>query len=169
MPVKTDEAVFARMLHSYGINTPVADERFTRHADLEKGIPFTIDAWDDAYFGRNVGLTIGCRHSVGPSPLNELEAERLVEEFRIAHLLPGIQAEGRALSHLLVKCAHMYADACLNRLHLTGHLTPRGYRINDVHMSGGALLDAVPRLDPHAHDRGAVFPWRRTARLRPRH
>ncbi len=161
-----DAATTARILRSYGINPPVTDKRFARHADLDVGISLTIDVTDDSYLGRSVRLRIGRRLSSGPCPMNESEAKTLVEEFRLAHLLPDVFKEDRTLVHLLVKCSQLYVESGLTRLHLACHLTPRGYRVNEAHMLSERALTAPLRLEPHAHDRKAVFPWRRTARVK---
>ena len=97
--------------------------------------------------------------------MSETEAERVIEEFRLAHLLPDIYLEDMTLVHLLEKCSKLYAESGLVRLHLDCHLTARGYRVNEARMSADGHLDIVSRLEPHAHDRKAVFPWRRTARI----
>jgi hypothetical protein len=126
-------ATSARLLSAYDINPP-GDRRLMRHPHGTKGIPLKIDAADDPYFGRNIQLTIGRRRSTGPCPLAQTEAERMVEEFRLAHLLPNRFSEDMTLVHLLVKCAHLYDEAGLAALHLRCHLTPRGYSVNDVQM-----------------------------------
>jgi|GEM_PF-3404143 len=125
----------ARLLRRYGINPPVTDERFARHADLTKGIPLAIDAADDPYFGRNIRLTIGRRRSSAACPLDQYEADRLVEEFRLAHLLPDVLHEDTTLVHLLLKCSALYVENGLAGLHVDCHLTTRGYRVNEVRIS----------------------------------
>ncbi len=165
MTAIADKLDAARLLRQYGISPPVTDERFARHADLARGIPFVIDAAEDPYFGQSIRLTIGHRRSSAPCPMNQGEAERLVEEFRLAHLLPDVFHEDMTLVHLLLKCSRLYVESDLAGLHLDCHLSTRGYRVNEVRISSDRGLDVVPRLEPHAHDRKAVFPWRRTARI----
>jgi hypothetical protein len=168
MTVMADKPDAAELLRQYGISPPVTDERFARHADLAKGIPFTIDAAEDPYFGQSIRLTIGHRRSSAPCPMSQDEAERLVDEFRLAHLLPDVFHEDMTLVHLLLKCSRLSVESGVTGLHLDCHLSTRGYRVNEVRISTEGRLDIVPRLEPHAHDRKAVFPWRRTARI-PNH
>jgi hypothetical protein len=79
--------------------------------------------------------------------------------------LPDVFHEDMTLVHLLLKCSRLYVESDLAGLHLDCHLSTRGYRVNEVRISSDRGLDVVPRLEPHAHDRKAVFPWRRTARI----
>lgn len=157
MTAIADKLDAARLLRQYDINPPVTGETF--------GIPLTIEAAEDPYFGRSIRLTIGHRRSSAPVPMNQDEAERLVNEFRLAHLLPDVFHEDMTLVHLLLKCSRLYVESRVTGLHLDCHLSARGYRVNEVRISSDGPLEIVPRLEPHAHDRKAVFPWRRTARI----
>ena len=168
MTAIADRPDAARLLRQYGINPPVTDERLARHLDLTRGIALEIDATEDPYFGPSLRLTIGGRRSSVPCPMNSDEAERLVDEFRLAHLLPDVFHEDMTLVHLLLKCSKLFVETGLVGLHLECHLSIRGYRVNEVRVSSDGRLDVVPRLDPHAHDRKAVFPGRPTARM-PKH
>lgn len=157
MTATADKVDAARLLRRYGISPPSADEK--------AGIPFIIDAAEDAYFGKSIRLTIGHRRSSAPCPMNQDEAERLVDEFRLAHLLPDVFREDMTLVHLLLKSSLLYVEQGLTGLHLDGRLSRRGYGLNEVRISSEGALNVLPRLEPHAHDRKAVFPWRRTARM----
>jgi hypothetical protein len=128
-------------LSEYGISPPVKDGR---------GIPLAIDATDDPYFGRSIRLTIGRRRSTVPCPLNEFEAQRLVDEFRLAHLLPDVFHEDMTLVHLLLKCSRLYVERNLVALHLDCHLSTRGYRVNEARMATDRALHVPSRLEPHA-------------------
>ena len=161
-----DQATAAELLRAYGITPPATRKQSKRRAGAPKGgISLEIDAADDPYFGRSVRLTIGRRRSSGPCPLNEFEAERLIEEFRLAHLLPDRFHEDMTLAHLLVKCAHLYDEAGLTALHMHCHLTPRGYRVDDAQLVSDGELKIRARLTSDAHDRGAVFDHRGGSRV----
>lgn len=161
-----DQATVARLLRAYGVTPPVTRKGSKRRAGAPAGgISLQIDAADDPYFGRSIQLTIGRRRSSGPCPMNEFEAERLVEEFRLAHLLPDRYHEDMTLAHLLVRCAHLYDEAALTELHLRCHLTPRGYRVENAQIVSESALKVPARLASDAHDRKAVFEYRGGSRV----
>lgn len=126
MSATAEKVDAARLLDKYEIGPPATGEDF--------GIPFEIDGADDPYFGRSIRLTIGPHRSSDACPMNQDEAQGLVEEFRLAHLLPDNFHEDMTLVHLLLKCSRLYAENGLAGLHLACHLSRRGYRVNEVRL-----------------------------------
>lgn len=164
MLITVDNQTATRLLRIYGINPPVADERFLAHHDVDTGIPATIDGIADPEYGPAIRLKISGRRSTRMCPVTEFEAETLVAEFHAEQLLPVDPKMDRTLVHLLVKCSKLYQDSGISELHLVLYVTPQGYRTHAVYMLRARNLAIRRRLAPGAHDAGAVFAWRRTAR-----
>lgn len=164
MLITVDSQTAMRLLRIYGINTPVTDERFAAHHDLEGGIPVTLDGVVDPELGPAIRLKISKQRGMRMCPVAEYEAETLVNEFHAAGVLAPEEKRDRTLVHLLVKCSKMYMDSGIGELHLVLYLTPQGYRTHAVYMLRSRNVTVKKRLTPNAHDAGAVFPWRPTAR-----
>lgn len=164
MLITVDSQTATRLLRIYGINPPVTDERFLAHHDVDAGIPVTIDGMLDSEFGPAIRLKISGKRSLRMCPVTEYEAQALVAEFHTASLLPADPKVERTLVHLLVKCSKLYQDSGISELHLVLYVTPQGYRTHAVYMLRARNLAIRRRLAPGAHDAGAVFAWRRTAR-----
>ena len=164
MLITVDNQTATRLLRIYGINPPVADERFLAHHDVDTGIPVTIDGVPDPEYGPSIRLKISGRRSARMCPVTEFEAETLVAEFHTEPLLPADPKLDRTLVHLLVKCSKLYQDSGISELHLVLYVTPQGYRTHAVYMLRARNLAIRRRLAPGAHDAGAVFAARRTAR-----
>lgn len=164
MLITVDNQTAIRLLRIYGINPPVADERFLAHHDVDTGIPVTIDGVADPEFGPSIRLKISGRRSARMCPVTEFEAETLVAEFHAEQLLAVDPKVDRTLVHLLMKCSKLYQDSGISELHLVLYITPQGYRTHAVYMLRTRNVSIRKRLAPNAHDTGAVFAWRRTAR-----
>jgi hypothetical protein len=164
MLITVDSQTATRLLRIYGINPPVTDERFAAHHELDTGIPVTIDGVADPEFGPSIRLKISGRRSSRMCPVNEFEAQTLVAEFHAEQLLPVDPKTDRTLVHLLTKCSRLYTDSGISELHLVLYLTPQGYRTHAVYMLRTRTVSIKKRLSPNAHDAGAVFAWRRTAK-----
>ncbi len=164
MLITVDNQTATRLLRIYGINPPVADDRFLAHHEVDAGIPITIDGVADPEFGPSIRLKISGRRSARMCPVTEFEAETLVAEFHAEQLLAVDPKVDRTLVHLLMKCSKLYQDSGISELHLVLYLTPQGYRTHAVYMLRTRNVSIRRRLSPGAHDTGAVFAWRRTAR-----
>lgn len=164
MLITVDSQTATRLLRIYGINPPVTDERFLAHHDAQAGIPATIDGVADPEYGQSIRLKISGKRSSRMCPVTEFEAQTLVAEFHADNLLPVDPKMDRTLAHLLTKCSKLYQDSGLGELHLVLYLTPQGYRTHAVYMLRTRNLAVRRRLTGDAHDAGAVFAWRRTAR-----
>lgn len=164
MLMTVDSQTAARLLRIYGINPPVTDERFATHHNLETGIPVTLDAVNDPALGNCVRLKISGRRLARLCPVTQYEAETLVAEFHNEHLLPPDEKTDRTLVNLLTKASKLFTEAGVGELHLVLYITPQGYRTHAVYMLRTRNIPVKRRLTPDAHDSGAVFPWRRTAR-----
>lgn len=164
MLITVDSQTAMRLLRIYGITTPVTDERFAAHHDLDAGIPVTLDGVNDPEFGPSIRLKISKQRGMRMCPVSDYEAETLVAEFHAGGTLPPDEKRDRTLAHLVAKCSKLYADSGIGELHLVLYLTPQGYRTHAVYMLRSRNVSVRKRLTPNAHDAGAVFPWRRTAR-----
>lgn len=156
------------LLRTYGIHTPVRDERFMSHAQLDRGTRLRILCVDDPMRGNCITVTSKRFKSTQACPLSPDDAASLVNELRRVHLIPDETHERNTLEHLLLRCSTLYTSEKLKRLELSPlYLRANDYRIAGVKIEPGLPLDAQPRLAPDAHDTGAVFAYRPTARLRP--
>lgn len=164
MLMTVDSQTAARLLRIYGINPPVTDERFAAHHDLDAGIPVTMDAVNEPDLGQCVRLKISGKRFARMCPVTEDEAAAMVSQFHDEHLLPPDEKLDRTLVHLVLKCSKLFLEAGVGELHLVLYLTPQGYRTHAVYMLRTRMLPVKRRLAPDAHDVGAVFPWRPTAR-----
>jgi hypothetical protein len=133
MLITVDNQTAVRLLRIYGINCPVADERLLAHHDADTGIPVTIDGVADPQYGPSIRLKIAGRRSMRASPITEMEAQALVDEFHAEQLLADHAAD-RTLVQLLQKCSKLYQDSGISELHLVVYLTPQGYRTHAVYM-----------------------------------
>lgn len=134
MLITVDSQTAVRLLRIYGINCPVADERLLAHHDADTGIPVTIDGVADPQYGPSIRLKIAGRRSMRTSPLSEMDAQALVEEFHAEQLLAEDPPLDRTLVQLLLKCSKLYQDSGISELHLVVYLTPQGYRTHAVYM-----------------------------------
>ena len=67
--------------------------------------------------------------------------------------------------HLLLRCSQMFATENLQRVRLAPVYVRRNdYRIGGVSMTGDSRVSPGRRLEPHAHDKDAVFAHRPTDR-----
>lgn len=154
------------LLKRYGIHAPVTDQRFLEHADLERGTPVQITCLDSR--GREeIVLTCQDFTASKPCPLTQEDAANMVNDLQQRHLIPDRGHERHTLEHLLLRCSELFAAEHLERLRLAPvYLRENDYRVAAAEFTHRGAVDAKPRLDPGAHDTGAVFAYRPTARGR---
>jgi len=152
----------AVLLRRYGVHVPVTDERFAGHADLERGTPLQVVFRPDERYGRVAAVTCAGVEVVRACPLTREKAAGIVDKLRRRGVLPALYQERATLTHLLVRCSELYLRENLERLELDPvYLRQNDYRIAGVQLVPQGPLHAEPRLEPHAHDKNAVFAHRR--------
>lgn len=154
------------LLKQYGIHVPVTDERFLSHAALDRGTALRIECASNAY-GKQIILNCENYESTRFCPLGPDEAQSMVDDLHRLHLIPEHGQTRNTLAHLLMKCAELYVAEDLQRFTLAPvYLRENDYRIGAAEMAHAGMLEHRTRLAPEAHDKGAVFAYRRTARLK---
>ena len=157
MLITVDSRTAIRLLRIYGINPPVADERFGAHHDANVGIPVTIDGVSDPEFGPSIRLKISGRRAARMCPVTEFEAETLVAEFHAENLLNADPKADRTLVTLLLKCSKLYQDSGVSELHVLLYLTSLGYRTHAVYMLRTRNIAIRRRINRDPHEDGAPF------------
>jgi hypothetical protein len=153
------------VLKRHGIHVPVTDERFSSHADLERGMRLRIECTDDEEHGKRITLGCGRFESTRPCPLTTFGAKSMADDLAEQHLIPKHGQERATLVHLLLRCSALFLDEELDHFTLSPlYLRENDYRVGSVGMTHSGPIGQRPRLEPDAHDKGAVFAYRRTAR-----
>lgn len=158
LPIETTN----ELLRRHEITPPPTDAP-ARHTDLTVGQELTIGGHTEGDGPKTLTLTVGTFSQSRSCPLSEDEAHDMVARLQERHALPHRHAEASALQHLLQKSAAMYAESAIASFVMHPvYLNERGYRIGHVQMFAAKHVTITPRLDPHAHDRKAVFAHRPT-------
>lgn len=158
VPKNAVDALLAR----YRIHTSLAGEP---HADLARGVPLRILCLDDSLLGKRIVIASNRERFERACPISEDDARQLVSELREQGVLPNHVQELQMLEHLLVRCSQLFVDEGLRRLRLAPvYIRRNDYRVGGAAMTSASHISAVKRLDPHAHDAGAVFAHRPTVR-----
>src|SRR5579872_621096 len=154
LPAETTHALLAK----YHIHKPVTDERFLHHADVTRGVPLSIICLTDPYAGKQIIVSSNRKRCVQACPLSLQHAEMLVGELGDQGIFSSTPAEREMLAHLLLRCSELFVHEGLQRFYLAPvYVRPNDYRIGHASMSSGSRISIEQRLDPHAHDKGAVF------------
>lgn len=160
LDVKTTETLLER----YGIQSPVTDKRFAAHADLQRGTRIDIHCELDPVWGKRLKLKCDRLELSRSCPIEADEAQVLSDQLRQAGLLSQRSQKSKTLEHLLHSASNLYVSEGLDLLHLAVYLRENGYRVANVRMEHSGSLHAKRRLEPGAHDKGAVYAYRPTAR-----
>lgn len=161
VPNTTVEALLAQ----YRIHTPITDERYLHHADVSVGVPLHIVCVDDPLFGKRLVVSSNRRRWTLGCPLSPDHAAGLVRELRESGVLPKDRQTLEMVEHLLLRCSALFTEHALQRLRLAPVYVRRNdYQVGGAAMNSSARISAVKRLEPHAHDVGAVFAHRPTVR-----
>jgi hypothetical protein len=153
MLITVDNQTATRLLRIYGINPPIADERFLPHHQADIGVPVTIDGVMTSGLGPLIRLKIAGQRFARACPLAETDAEALVEEFCAEKLLDLDPKTDRTLVSLLMKCSKLYQDSGISELHLLLYLSPRAYRTHAVYMLRTRSVGLRRRLNPKIKNR----------------
>lgn len=154
------------LLKRHGIHAPLTDGGVLKHGFEIKGTQLRIDCLNDTPDGPRIFLSGAKVTSSASLPLDRQEADGLVAALRVAHALPAHAQELKTLKHLVMSCSDLHASEDVRRLRLTLFLRENDYRIISAEIAGHAAHHARERLEPHAHDQGAVYDYRPTARLK---
>ena len=151
-----------RLLAKHAILPPVIDERYLEHGDVTRGTRLHVFCFRSPAAGKCIVVTCNRLKWLRVCPLSETEAAQLVSDIHQEHAIPGSRQEQQTLQHLLVRCSRLYIGERLQRLRLAPvYLRENGYRIGNASMWSTAKIAAAKRLEPHAHDKAAVFAHRR--------
>lgn len=160
--MKIPALVVRRLLAKYAILPPVIDERYLEHGDITRGTRLHVFCFQSPTVGKCIVVASNRMKWLRACPLSDIEAAQLVREIHELHAIPGSRQEQQTLQHLLVRCSRLYVNEHLLRLRLAPvYLRENGYRIGNASIWSTARIAAAKRLNPHAHDKAAVFAHRR--------
>lgn len=153
-----DEA--AELLRRYKIHTPATD-------DFNGGYKAAIHIATGPDGTTAVALTHGEFAARRMMPLGEFEAGAMVEELRSGGNVPLSDNLRAMLANVLVQAATMFESESLGSLDLNPlYIRSKDYRVASVSIAAQKKAAVKRRLAGDAHDAGAVFPYRPTARGR---
>lgn len=154
------------LLRRFEIHAPTTDERFLAHAEVDRGARLWI---------RVAPALDGARISIGHAafrtwrllPLAEHQAREMIAQLESDGLVALTDNARGMLVHLLERAARLCEHASIVTLVLDPiFVRENDYTILGVGMWADRRLRLRRRLAADAHDRGAVFPYRPTARGR---
>ena len=155
------------LLDRHGIHAPVSDERFLSHGDTDRGIRMRIVCAPDERWGSTIAVSCNGEDVSRTIPLTREKAAGIVDKLRRRKLVPAASAEQHTLTNLLMRCSDLYVAENLESLVLDPlYLRENDYRVGSAAMTSSHAGETHERLGPHAHDTGAVFAYRPTARLK---
>jgi hypothetical protein len=124
---------------------------------VRKGISIAVSGAPTPAAEAAITVTIGDHRANRIVPVTDFLAEGLVGELAEPLLKPGSQL-ARTIAHLIVKLSRMYVESHLAAFSLTALLEGDHYEIvpKSIELQGTHATTIPHRLDPHAHDRGAM-------------
>jgi len=160
-----DEA--AELLRRYKIHTPVSDERYLAHAAIDRGFQAAVRIGTGPDGNVVAALAHNGYRTERLMPLGEFEASAMVEQLRSEGMVPLNESASAMLANVLVQAARMFEQEGLAAIALDPLLVrPNDYRVAGVTIDAHKKTTVKKRLAGAAHDAGAVFPYRPTARGR---
>lgn len=153
-----DEA--AELLRRYKMHAPSAEK-------FDDGYKAAIHIGTEPDGTTAVALTHGEFTARRMMPLGEFEAGAMAEEFRTSGNVPLSDNLKAMLTNVLVQAARMFESESLGSLELNPlYIRSKDYRVASVSIATKKKAAVKRRLAGGAHDAGAVFPYRPTARGR---
>lgn len=106
-------------------------------------------------------LGIGNANFERVAPEDEASARDIVRDIRELARLPHDVSFEHMFAELLLRASKLFEDAQAQRLEFSSlRLHPNSYHIGEVTLLLDKPLHLRPRLEPHSHDRRAVFDHR---------
>ena len=106
-------------------------------------------------------FTIGEHRAEGAPPHDFAEALPMIEQLRAEGGVPNDASFEHMLADLLVKATKLYEESGATKFELASlHLHPTSYHIGEATLIHDKPLHVTARLEPHSHDRRAVFDHR---------
>ncbi|MBV8150994.1 MAG: hypothetical protein JOY59_05505 [Candidatus Eremiobacteraeota bacterium] len=102
--------------------------------------------------GRVIALSSGGHFARRPLPLDEAEAESMLDAFSSPHAIGRDIKSRRTIAHLLLKLARLYAESGIERFGVMLHVRDDSYAVNDATIWAAHAVRVAPRLAAHAHD-----------------
>jgi hypothetical protein len=124
---------------------------------LRKGTSVVVTGGSTAEAEAAITVSLGEHRAQRLVPVTDFLAWGMVGELAEPLLKPETQL-GRAIANLIVKLSHMYVDSHLAAFSLTVLIEGDHYEIvpKTVELTPTHETTIPHRLDPHAHDRGAL-------------
>lgn len=155
------------LLDRHGIHAPFDDEHERRGFRIDRGTPIGIQAVHDENGQSFIALHAHRFGTMRLCPVSLLSAESMVDQLHVEGRVPLSPTLRLMLTNLLVRASKLFVEEALEKLSLDPvYVRERDYRIGRAKMLSTKELRIHKRLAPDAHDRGAVFAYRPTARVR---
>ena len=154
------------LLRRYEIHPPTSDERYLAHAKTDRGVRLWLRV-EPAFDGMRISLGHESARVWRLLPLSHFEAQEMVAQLASDAAVPLTENARGLLAHLLERAGRLSETASLMTLVFDPlFVRENDYTIVGVGMWADRRLRLRRRLAPDAHDRGAVFAYRPTARGR---
>lgn len=154
------------LLRRYEIHPPTSDERYLAHAQIDRGVRLWLRV-EPAFDGMRISLGHESIRVWRLLALSHEAAQGMVDQLASEAALPLTENARGLLAHVLERVGRVCEAASLMALVVDPlFVRENDYTIVDVGMWADRRLRLRRRLAPDAHDRGAVFAYRPTARGR---
>jgi hypothetical protein len=154
------------LLDRHGIHAPVGHEQ-GRRSRIDCGTPIGIQAVRDENGQSFIALRAHHFGTMRMCPVSLSFAESMVDQLHLEGQVPLSPTLRVMLTNLLVRASKLFVEEALEQLSLDPvYVREHDYRIGRARMFSTKELHVHKRLAPDAHDRGAVFAYRPTARLK---
>ncbi len=155
------------LLNRHGIHAPVDDEHERRQRRIDRGTPIGIQAVHDENGQSFIALRAHHFGTMRLCPVSLSSAESMVDQLHLEGRVPLKPTLRLMLTNLLVRASKLFVEEALEQFSLDPvYVREHDYRIGRVKMLSTKELHVHKRLAPDAHDRGAVFAYRPTARVK---
>ncbi len=154
------------LLDRHGIHAPVDDERERRHGRSGRGTPIGIEAVHGENGQSFIALRAHRYVTMRLCSVSLSSAQSMVGQLHLEGRVPLSPTLRLMLTNLLVRASKLFVEEALEQFLIDPvYVREHDYRIGRVKMLSTKEPHIRKRLAPDAHDRGAVFAYRPTARV----
>ena len=125
---------------------------------IEPGTDIAIECRNDPTLGPIVEIRSGTHHAHRLAPIDELQAEAMLNEFHAKHGIAPAAKATRMLAHLLLRVGAVFAEDGIERVMLDPiRLHDSTYDVIGASVEARHPIALNRRLGKHAHDRRASY------------
>ena len=148
--------------HAYERIAPLVEKSANGHVlaqrSIESGTDIAIECRNDPKLGPIVEIRSGSHHAHRLAPVDELQAEAMLNEFHAKHGIAPAEKATRMLAHLLLRVCAVFAEAAIERVTLDPiRLHDSTYDVISASVEARHPIALNRRLGKHAHDRRASY------------